>query len=154
VPALVPQDLAPVIAEAVDYLKRRLPDLGRSVSVRENYGVVPPVNANRDLLEWVVENLLVNAMNALEGKAGSIEIKLQRRPETETVELEITDSGRGMTPEEQRRAFEPGFTTKKRGWGLGLALAKRIVEDYHGGRIFIRQSAPGKGTTFVIRFPT
>jgi NtrC-family two-component system sensor histidine kinase KinB len=154
VPALVPQDLAPVVAEAVDYLKRRLPDLGRSVSVQENYGVVPPVNANRELLEWVVENLLVNAMNAIEGREGRIEVKLQRRPETETVELEITDSGRGMTVEEQRRAFEAGFTTKKRGWGLGLALAKRIVEDYHGGRIFIRHTAPGKGTTFVIRFPT
>jgi len=154
VQALVPQDLAPVVAEAVAYLKRRLPDLGRSVTLRENYGEVPPVNANRELLEWVVENLLVNAVNAIEGKPGVIAVTLQRRPETETVELEVTDSGRGMTPEEQRRAFEPGFTTKKRGWGLGLALAKRIVEDYHGGRIYIRQSAPGKGTTFVIRFPT
>jgi hypothetical protein len=154
VPSLVPQDLGPVVAEAVAYLKRRLPDLGRAVRLTERYEEVPPVNANRELIEWVVENLLVNAMTAIEGQSGSIDIRLLRRPETETVELEIADSGRGMTPEEQRRAFEPGYTTKKRGWGLGLALAKRIVEDYHGGRILIRQSAPGRGTTFVIRFPT
>ena len=152
-PTLAPQDLAPVIAEAVAYLKRRLPDLGRKVTIDERYGETPPVNANRELLEWVVENLLVNAMTALEGKPGRIEVTLSRRPEVKTVELEIMDSGRGMSMEEQKRAFDPGFSTKKRGWGLGLALAKRIIEDYHGGRIAIRQSAPGKGTTFVISFP-
>jgi signal transduction histidine kinase len=153
-PALTPQDLAPVISDAVGYLKRRLPDLGRKVTIAESYGEVPPVNANRELLEWVVENLLVNAMTALEGKPGSIEVTLERRPEVGSVELEVTDTGRGMSLEEQRRAFDPGFSTKKRGWGLGLALAKRIIEDYHGGRIAIRQSAPGKGSTFVISFPT
>ncbi|HKA23540.1 MAG TPA: HAMP domain-containing sensor histidine kinase [Candidatus Eisenbacteria bacterium] len=153
-PALTPQDLAPVVAEAVGYLKRRLPDLGRKVTIAERYGEVPPVNANRELLEWVVENLLVNAMTALEGKPGRIEVTLARRPEVESVELEVMDTGKGMSLEQQKRAFDPGFSTKKRGWGLGLALAKRIIEDYHGGRIAIRQSAPGKGTTFVISFPT
>jgi len=153
-PALTPQDLAPVIREAVGYLKRRLPDLGRKVLIAENYGEVPLVNANRELLEWVVENLLVNAMTALEGKPGRIEVTLERRPEVESVELEVMDTGRGMSLDEQKRAFDPGYSTKKRGWGLGLALAKRISEDYHGGRIAIRQSAPGKGTTFVISFPT
>lgn len=154
VPSLVSQDLVPVVAEAVVYLKRRLPDLGRSIRLVEHYDDVPPVNANRELLEWVVENLLVNAMSAIEGREGAIEVRLGRRPESESVELEVSDTGRGMTPEEQKLAFEPGFTTKKRGWGLGLALAKRIVEDYHGGRIFIRHSAPGRGSTFVISFPT
>jgi hypothetical protein len=154
VPSLTPQRLETVVADAVAYLKRRLPELGRSVKLVERYGDVPPVHANRQLLEWVVENLLVNSMNALEGRPGTIEVRVSRRPESEAVELEITDSGRGMSLEEQRRAFEPGFTTKRRGWGLGLALAKRIVEDYHGGRIFIRHSAPGAGSTFTIRFPT
>src|SRR5262245_11346988 len=153
-PALTPLDLMPVVTEAVAYLKRRLPDLGRKVTIAERYGEVPPVNANRELLEWVVENLLVNAMTALEGKPGRIEVTLERRPEVESVELEVSDTGRGMSLEEQKRAFDPGFSTKKRGWGLGLALAKRIIEDYHGGRIAIRQSAPGKGSTFVISFPT
>jgi len=153
-PALTPQDLAPVVAEAVGYLKRRLPDLGRKVTIAERYGEVPPVNANRELLEWVVENLLVNAMTAMEGKPGKIEVTLTRRPEVESVELEVSDTGKGMSLEQQKRAFDPGFSTKKRGWGLGLALAKRIIEDYHGGRIAIRQSAPGKGSTFVISFPT
>ena len=104
-PALTPQDLAPVIAEAVHYLKRRLPDLGRKVTIEERYGEVPRVNANRELLEWVVENLLVNAMTALEGKPGRIEVTLMRRPELETVELEVIDSGRGMSLEQQQRAF-------------------------------------------------
>lgn len=153
-PALTLQDLAPVVAEAVGYLKRRLPDLGRKVTIAERYGEVPPVNANRELLEWVVENLLVNAMTAMDGKPGKIEVTLSRRPEVESVELEVSDTGKGMSLEQQKRAFDPGFSTKKRGWGLGLALAKRIIEDYHGGRIAIRQSAPGKGTTFVISFPT
>jgi NtrC-family two-component system sensor histidine kinase KinB len=150
-------DVSPVVTEAVQYLKRRLPLHGRRIEVREVYGEVPPINASRELLEWVVENLLVNAVNAVnavEGRPGYIEVRLERRPENETVEIAVVDNGRGMGPEEQARAFDPGFTTKARGWGLGLALAKRIVEEYHGGRIFIRQSAPGEGSTFVIAFPT
>ena len=67
--------------------------------------------------------------------------------------LEVSDSGKGMSPEVQRRAFETGFTTRKRGWGLGLSLAKRIVEEYHGGKIYIRETSPGQGTTFVLTFP-
>jgi len=66
----------------------------------------------------------------------------------------VKDNGRGMTPAEQRQAFEPGYTTKQRGWGLGLALARRVVQEYHGGRLFVRESAPGRGTTMVISFPT
>ena len=83
-----------------------------------------------------------------------IEVALERRAQTEEVEIVVTDNGRGMSREEQRRAFEPGYTTKRRGWGLGLALARRVVEEYHAGRIEVRHSAPGEGTTMVIRFPT
>lgn len=157
IPNLALMDVSPVVTEAVQYLKRRLPRHGRRIEVREVYGEVPPINASKELLEWVVENLLVNAVNAVnavEGRPGLIEVTLDRRPENETVEIAVKDNGRGMGPEEQARAFDPGFTTKARGWGLGLALAKRIVEEYHGGRIFIRQSAPGEGSTFVIAFPT
>jgi two-component system, NtrC family, sensor histidine kinase KinB len=154
IPNLALMDITPVVAEAVQYLRRRLPHLGRRIDIREVYGEVPPINASKELLEWVVENLLVNAINAVDDKGGAIEIRLERRPETERVELSVTDNGRGMTPEQIARAFEPGFTTRARGWGLGLALAKRIVEEFHGGRIYIRRSAPGEGTTFVIEFPT
>jgi signal transduction histidine kinase len=157
IPNLALMDVSPVVVEAVQYLKRRLPHRGRRIEIREVYGEVPPINASRELLEWVVENLLVNATNAIHAvdqEAGLIEVRLERRAETETVELSVTDNGRGMTPEEQARVFDPGYTTKPRGWGLGLALAKRIVEEYHGGRIFIRRSMPGEGSTFVIAFPT
>jgi signal transduction histidine kinase len=157
IPNLALMDVSPVVVEAVQYLKRRLPHRGRRIEVREVYGEVPPINASRELLEWVVENLLVNATNAInatEQAVGQIEVRLERRAETETVELSVSDNGRGMAPEEQARVFDPGYTTKPRGWGLGLALAKRIVEEYHGGRIYIRRSAPGEGSTFVIAFPT
>ena len=154
IPNLALMDVTPVVAEAVHYLRRRLPHLGRRIEIREVYGEVPPINASKELLEWVVENLLVNAINAVDEKGGWIEIRLERRPETETVELTVSDNGRGMTPEQIARAFEPGYTTRARGWGLGLALVKRIVEEFHGGRIEIRRSAPGEGTTFVIAFPT
>ncbi len=154
VPNLVLTDITPVVAEAVHYLRRRLPNLGRRIDVREVYGDVPPINANRELVEWVVENLLVNAINAVDAEKGSIEVRVERRAERETVELSVADNGRGMTQEEQARVFDPGYTTRKRGWGLGLTLAKRIVEEYHGGKIYVRRSAPGEGSTFVIEFPT
>ncbi len=157
IPNLALMDVSPVVVEAVQYLKRRLPGRGRRIEIREVYGEVPPINASRELLEWVVENLLVNATNAIisdNRPDGRIEVRLERRAENETVELSVTDNGRGMSPEEQARAFDAGYTTKPRGWGLGLALAKRIVEEYHGGRIFIRHSAPGEGSSFVIAFPT
>jgi signal transduction histidine kinase len=154
VPNLVLTDITPVVSEAVHYLKRRLPHLGRRIEVREVYGEVPPINANRELVEWVVENLLVNSINAVDAQNGAIEVRLDRRADRETVELSVTDNGRGMTQEEAARVFDPGYTTRKRGWGLGLTLAKRIVEQYHGGKIYVRRSAPGEGSTFVIEFPT
>jgi two-component system, sporulation sensor kinase D len=80
-------------------------------------------------------------------------MEVRRNPDEETVELIVTDNGRGMTPSEQKQAFVPGFTTKKRGWGLGLTLTQRIVEETHGGKIRIRSSEPGKGTVIVISFP-
>jgi hypothetical protein len=153
-PSLLLQDAAPVVSEAVQYMRKRLPAAAGHVEIRERYEEVPPVNLNPELLEWAVENLLSNAVSAIETPPGVIEVAVERRKQTEAVEIVVTDNGRGMTPAEQRRAFEPGYTTKRRGWGLGLALARRVVEEYHGGRIAIRHSAPGVGTTVVISFPT
>ncbi len=152
-PQLQLQDVTPVVREAVQYVRRRMPQRHRA-EIRERYGEVPPINLNRELLEWAVENLISNAVTALDKEQGVIEVVVERRGETEEVEILVTDNGRGMSPQEQRRAFEPGYTTKRRGWGLGLALSRRVVEEYHAGRIAIRQSAPGQGTTMVIRFPT
>jgi signal transduction histidine kinase len=153
-PQLVLQDVVPVVREAVQYVRRRTPQAPGAVEVRERYEEVPPMNLNRELLEWVLENLLSNALTALDKPQGVIEVVVDRRPHTEEVEILVSDNGRGMTREEQARVFEPGYSTKRRGWGLGLALARRVVEEYHAGRIRIRHSAPGEGTTMVIRFPT
>jgi len=152
-PRLEPQDLAPIVSEAVRYFRRRLPNLRKDLEIQERYDVVPPVNVNKELIEWVVENVLKNAIDATDKRRAKIDVELTRRSETETVEVRITDQGKGMTQREARQVFAPGFTTKQRGWGLGLTLAKRIVEDYHGGRIWVERSHPGKGSTFIISFP-
>ena len=148
------QDVAPVVREAVHYMRRRLPRQGDDMALRERYDDAPPIHLNRELVEWALENLLSNAISALDKRPGVIEVSIEHRADTETVEVVVKDNGRGMSREEQRRAFEPGYTTKGRGWGLGLALARRVVQDYHGGKLFVRQSAPGQGTTMVISFPT
>ncbi len=153
-PHLQLQDVAPVVQEAVQYVRKRLPQGEGRVVLRERYEDVPPVNLNRELMEWALENLLANAVTALDKSPGVIEVAVERRAETEAVEIVVRDNGRGMTAAEQRRAFEPGFSTKQRGWGLGLALARRVVHEYHGGELFVRHSAPGQGTTMVISFPT
>ena len=153
-PQLQLLDVTPVVIEAVHYLRRRLPRGEGEVEIRERYGEVPPINLNRELLAWALENVLTNAVSALDKKPALIEVTVDRRKETEAVEVTVTDNGRGMTPTELKRAFEPGYTTKRRGWGLGLAMARRVVQDYHGGQIFVRHSAPGQGTTVVISFPT
>ena len=154
VPHLQLQDVTPVVREAVAYVRRRLPQHGSETVIVERFEEVPPININRELLEWALENLLSNAHTAIDRHPGRIEVTVERRKESEAVEIVVRDTGRGMSPAEQRRAFEPGYTTKRRGWGLGLALARRVVEDYHGGRLRIRHSAPGQGTTVVISFPT
>jgi signal transduction histidine kinase len=153
-PQLQIQDLTRVVRQAVQYVRRRVPQRDGEVLIRERYEEVPPVNVNVELLEWAVENLLVNAVNALDKRPGIVEVAVEHRKETESVEITVSDNGRGMSAGEQERAFEPGFTTKRRGWGLGLALARRIVEEYHGGRLAIRETAPGQGTTMVISFRT
>jgi signal transduction histidine kinase len=153
-PQLQLQDVIPVVREAVQYVRRRVPQSQGKVEIRERYEEVPPINLNRELLEWVLENLLTNALNALDKPQGLIEVVVERRAETEEVEIAVTDNGRGMDKEERRRAFEPGYSTKRRGWGLGLALARRVIEEHHAGRILIQRSEPGAGTTMVIRFPT
>ena len=102
---------------------------------------------NASLFEWVIENLCKNAVDAMEG-SGRIELTLME--EAERVVIEVSDNGKGIRKKDLNSVFTPGFTTKKRGWGLGLSLAKRIVEEYHKGRIFVKSSEVGKGTTFRI----
>ena len=103
------------------------------------------VRMNAPLVEWVVENLCKNAVDAMDGK-GVITVTVSQNDNCAFVD--IADTGKGIAKSCHKRVFEPGYTTKKRGWGLGLSLAKRIMEQYHKGKVFVKCSAPGKGTTF------
>lgn len=150
-PSLTPQDVTPVVRDVVSYMRRRLPRGVFGIAVGERYDAVPHVMLNPELIEWALENLISNAVTALDQKAGSIDIAVTH--DETFVEIAVIDSGRGMTPAEQRNAFVPGYTTRRRGWGLGLALARRVVEDYHRGKLFVRRSSPGQGTTMAIRLP-
>ena len=105
------------------------------------------VNLNKQLYSWTIENLVKNAIDAMKGKG---EIKIEVVPSDKYVHLKITDTGKGIPKSRYKKIFEPGFTSKKRGWGLGLSLAKRIVEDYHDGKIKVVSSEIGKGTTIQI----
>jgi signal transduction histidine kinase len=153
VPTLTEGDLTEVVSGAVDYFRRRLPHLGHAVEIVERYEAVPKVPFHRDLMQWVVENLVRNAIDATSPGGGPIEVSLEWKRERREVELTVRDHGRGMTAAERRRAFEPGFTTKRRGWGLGLALARRVVREYHRGRISIVETAPGRGTVVAVALP-
>ena len=105
---------------------------------------------NPHLFDWVIENLLRNALDAMEG-SGTIGIDVHHNQKMAIIE--ISDSGKGIPSGIHKTIFKPGFTTKKRGWGLGLSLAKRIIEEYHKGRIFVKNSKPNEGTTFSIEIP-
>jgi signal transduction histidine kinase len=151
-PRLERQDVVAVVRQAVEYMRRRLPRDESDVAIEERYADVPSLACNRELLEWSIENLLANAISALDKRPGRIEVSVTPRGEV-GIEIAVKDNGRGMTATQQRRAFEPGYTTKPRGWGLGLALTRRVVEEYHGGRLAIRKSVPGEGTTVVVQLP-
>ncbi len=152
-PKMKRQDVAVVLRGAVDYLSWRLPSLGKDIEIKEDYADVPLVDVNAQLMEWVVENLVKNSLEALPPKGGTIEIRTEHATKEGGVRIFFTDNGRGLSPAERRRVFLPGYSTKRKGWGLGLALARRIVEEYHDGRLYIGWSEPGKGTTFVICLP-
>ena len=141
----VSEDVSAVVGKAVEYMKRRSP-----AKVKYNLSFPDaPLSArlNVPLMEWVFENLCKNAIDAMEGSG---EISVVVADDGDNVLVDVTDTGKGIAKSRWKMIFEPGFTTKPRGWGLGLSLAKRIVEEFHKGRIYIKKSLPGKGTTFRI----
>ena len=163
-PELTMTDLIPVVEDTLDYMRTRT---SAKISYRftcDNFAVgemaTHPrvmVMLNKTLFEWVIENLCKNAIDAMSGQSrngqtdgiqGVISVNIE--PTDNKVYIDVTDTGKGMDRKQLRKIFSPGYTTKKRGWGLGLSLAKRIVEQYHKGHIFVKQSVPGEGTTFRI----
>ncbi|MFO7369938.1 MAG: HAMP domain-containing sensor histidine kinase [Bacteroidales bacterium] len=144
-PVLVKENVLDVIQAAVNYIKTRSSDKVRFTLNLPHNEIIVPVNAA--LFEWVIENLCKNAIDALQGK-GDIEIVVSDL--TQVVYIDICDTGKGIPKSMYHTIFKPGFTTKKRGWGLGLSLVKRIVEEYHEGKVFVYQSELNKGTIFRI----
>jgi signal transduction histidine kinase len=148
-PRLEPDSLNARILDMVDYIRRRSPESVQFITrLPESKQVMVPVSG--PLFDWVIENLLKNALDALEGK-GIITITLSE--EARGTLIDVSDTGKGIPSKLLGKVFKPGFTTKKRGWGLGLSLSKRIIEQYHQGQLLIKQSEPGKGTTFRIMLP-
>ena len=155
-PNLTPTPLIPVIKESVAYMRTRI---SNKVNINFSCGQLNHfpartideqsiiVQLNKPLFEWVIENLIKNAVDAMEGR-GEIHFVLYEREDS--IILDVTDNGKGIDRRTQHRIFQPGFTTKQRGWGLGLSLAKRIVEEYHRGKLFLKSSQVGKGSTFRI----
>jgi len=145
-PELLTTNLVEVLLSTVSYLKTRSSEKVKfEMNFSEGDRVEAPLNAA--LFSWVVENLCKNAIDAMDNN-GKITFELQEKDEN--VLIDITDTGKGVPKSQQKTIFQPGFSTKKRGWGLGLSLAKRIIENYHRGKIFIKWSESGKGTTFRI----
>ena len=152
IPELRMGKVGDVVTETAAYLTRRLPS---EVTFEYLPGPTPSVPMNRELLGWALENLFKNAADAIEGRAGGrIEVTTKVREEGQWVDMTVKDNGKGIPPNGLKQVFIPGYSSKKRGWGLGLAFVKRIVEDYHNGRISIEESTPGKGTTILICLPT
>ena len=143
------ENLAAVIEGVMQYISRRIPTTGKNITLTIDTPGEFKAMINRELFEWVIENLMKNALDAMEGTSGSIRFALARSGRHTTID--VTDTGKGIDPKLHTEVFRPGYSTKKRGWGLGLSLSKRIIEDYHKGRLFVKQSGPGMGTTFRIK---
>jgi signal transduction histidine kinase len=145
-PILEETDLLHQIENMMAYIKRRAPG-SVAFSINSNGETDIPAMINPPLFDWVIENLLKNALDAMDGK-GSINIDI--RNETAQILIDVKDTGKGISKKNITNVFKPGFTTKKRGWGLGLSLSKRIIDQYHKGNLYVKQSEPGRGTTFRI----
>lgn len=144
-PVLKREDIIQVLKDTIEYLKSRTPGRVKYQLIYDEHEI--PIPLNRSLFEWVIENLFKNSADAMDGN-GIIQISL--KDNTQVLYIDVHDSGKGIPKSKFKTIFKPGYTTKKRGWGLGLTLAERIIEQYHSGKIFVHQSDYEKGTTFRI----
>lgn len=155
-PKLEMQNVTTVIRKVADYFEKRIPSLvsadgkvKKKIIVEINSNGEADANINKDLFEWVVENLMKNALDAMEKTNGKIQFNIVNSKDE--VQIDVTDNGKGIDNKFRKDVFRPGYSTKKRGWGLGLSLSKRIIEDYHKGKLVLTDSSIGKGTTFRIK---
>ncbi|SEI60559.1 Histidine kinase-, DNA gyrase B-, and HSP90-like ATPase [Dyadobacter koreensis] len=151
VPTLKQESVSTIVTSFITYLQKRVSSKVHFF-IHDQLSEGQTALLNKNLFEWVVENICKNAVDAMSG-IGEIHVTLQAPPNSKQILIDIQDTGKGMTKANANKIFNPGFSTKKRGWGLGLTLAKRIIEDYHGGKLFVKSSEVGKGTTFRILIP-
>lgn len=149
-PELRKMEIGPILEQVVVYMERRLPRLGKAIEVRKSLQAQAVVRANPELLQWAIENLVKNAMDSLRGQEDKSYISIISKVQEGEVIIDIEDSGSGIDIKNVKNIFKPGFSTKKRGWGLGLSLTKRIIEEYHKGSVFVLRSELNEGTTMRI----
>jgi signal transduction histidine kinase len=147
-PELIDEAPYYVINKVINYFERRLPQLGKNVALTIEGDVSSKAKLNIELFEWVIENLIKNALDAIDHKQGKINFLIAIN--NKNIEIEISDNGKGIDYKNWKDIFRPGFSTKRRGWGLGLSLSKRIIADYHQGKIFVKNSIIDEGTTIKI----
>lgn len=150
VPDTSRHDLNPLVEEVVSYYVSRLPHGGKGVRITFEPGADIQAKVNPELFTWVIENLVKNSLQACDAVSGEISLKSAKSRDERSVEITVSDNGCGIPAKAQKKVFDTGFSTKKRGWGLGLTLARRIVQEYHLGKIELRESIPGQRTTFQI----
>jgi signal transduction histidine kinase len=155
-PKLETDNVSAVIKKVSDYFEKRIPSLvaadgslSKKVQIRINSTGNSEAKINKDLFEWVIENLLKNALDAMEKAHGEVSFNIS--DSGGELIIDVADNGKGIDPKFKKDVFRPGYSTKTRGWGLGLSLSKRIIEDYHKGKLILIDSNPGKGTTFRIK---
>lgn len=152
-PELKVMRAGPVLRNVAGYMGRRLPQLGGRVQLYKDIEMEARIAINEQLFTWAIENLIKNAIDAMgDNNEGYVKISSCTTPTG--LQIDVSDTGKGIERKNIKDIFNPGFSTKNRGWGLGLSLARRIIEEYHGGRIYVHDSAPGRGTTFRIELPT
>lgn len=148
-PDLKDENLQEVVEKVIQYFQRRIPQSGKRVQLVLESPAPVFAKVNRELFEWVLENLMKNALDAIVHGEGIITVCLSQ--EGKSIYVDVKDNGKGLDMRFRKEIFRPGYSTKTRGWGLGLSLAQRIIESYHSGKLFLKESTPGSGSTFRIK---
>lgn len=152
-PALKSANFNLVVSETVQYFRDRLPYQGKGITIETKLADNPNVQINSELMSWVIENLIKNSLESCDPRSGKIKVETKISADNKYVVAEVNDNGKGVQPQDCKKIFHPGFTSKQRGWGLGLSLAKRIVEEYHNGKIGLKLSDPDRETILRICLP-
>ena len=152
-PELISVDPEPIIDEVISYMERRLPQLGKRIDVRKSIQTNAKAKLNPELFQWAVENLIKNSMDAIKKSVSDPYVSISVMQDGPLLIIDVKDSGSGIDKKYAKEIFKPGFSTKKRGWGLGLSLTRRIIEDYHNGRVYVYDTEVNRGTTIRIELP-